>query len=63
MIRTRTYSSSDGDPVLEFESDTGSTIRVVEHEGERHAWLRKLGGAPHEIPADPASIRNHVTGL
>lgn len=62
MIQTRTYAI-DGDPVLEFVSDTGSTIQVVDHLGERHAWLRKLGGQPHEIPADMASLRNHVTGL
>jgi len=63
MIITRTGTSPEGDPTLEFLSDTGSTIRIVEHAGERHAWLRKLGGMPHEIPADPISIRNHVTGL
>jgi hypothetical protein len=63
MIITRNLVTADGDPILDLISETGSTIRIIEHAGERHAWLRRLGGPAVEIPADPISIRNHTTGL
>jgi hypothetical protein len=64
MILARSTSNPDGDAALEIVSDdTGARIRIVQHAGERHAWLTILGGLPREIPADRQSIQNHLGRL
>jgi hypothetical protein len=63
MILARSTSTTDGDAALELQGDTGARIRIIQHAGERHAWLTILGGLPREIPADRISIENHLGRL